>query len=81
MGDRRPQDDAESGPPIRRAVAAGINWLDTAPIYGLGHSEEVVGAALAGLPGDERPYVFTKCGLRWDPANPLSGEKPTIKGL
>jgi aryl-alcohol dehydrogenase-like predicted oxidoreductase len=69
------QDDAESIATIRRAVAAGINWLDTAPIYGLGHSEEVVGAALAGLPEDERPYVFTKCGLRWDPANPMGPQQ------
>jgi aryl-alcohol dehydrogenase-like predicted oxidoreductase len=55
------QDDEESIAAIRRAVDLGINWVDTAPIYGLGHSEEVVGRALQGL--DERPYVFTKASL------------------
>jgi aryl-alcohol dehydrogenase-like predicted oxidoreductase len=55
------QDDEESIAAIRRAVELGINWIDTAPIYGLGHSEEVVGRALQGL--DPRPYVFTKASL------------------
>jgi len=61
-----PQDDGESVAAIGCAVAAGVNWIDTAPVYGLGHSEQVVGSALADLPGDVRPYVFTKCGLLWD---------------
>jgi aryl-alcohol dehydrogenase-like predicted oxidoreductase len=56
------QDDVDSVGTIHRAVAAGINWIDTAPVYGRGHSEEVVGRALAGLPAGERPLVFTKCG-------------------
>ena len=56
------QDDDESIATIRRAAELGINWVDTAPIYGLGHSEEVVGRALEGL--DPRPYVFTKAGLQ-----------------
>lgn len=63
------QDDAESIAAIRHAVARGLNWIDTAAVYGLGHSEEIVAAALADLPRSERPYVFTKCGLVWDPAN------------
>ena len=63
------QDDNESITAIRHAVERGINWIDTAAIYGLGHSEEVVRRALAGLPRSQRPYVFTKCGLVWDEAN------------
>jgi aryl-alcohol dehydrogenase-like predicted oxidoreductase len=60
------QDDAESVAAIHRAVELGINWIDTAPAYGFGHAEEVVGDALAALPEDERPLVFTKCGLVWE---------------
>ncbi|MBF6173349.1 aldo/keto reductase [Nocardia blacklockiae] len=60
------QDDAESIATIRRAVEAGVNWIDTAAVYGLGHSEEVVAKALAGLPEADRPYLFTKVGLVWD---------------
>ncbi|HMA48640.1 MAG TPA: aldo/keto reductase [Magnetospirillaceae bacterium] len=63
------QDDADSVAAIRHAVARGINWIDTAAIYGLGHSEEVVAAALADIPLSERPYVFTKCGLVPNPAD------------
>jgi aryl-alcohol dehydrogenase-like predicted oxidoreductase len=55
------QDDEQSIEAIRRAAELGINWVDTAPIYGLGHSEEVVGRALQGLA--DRPYVFTKASL------------------
>ena len=55
-------------PPRRRRC--GINWIDTAAIYGFGHSEEVVGRALKEIPAAERPYVFTKCGLVRDPRNP-----------
>jgi aryl-alcohol dehydrogenase-like predicted oxidoreductase len=57
-----PQDDAESVAAIERALERGINWIDTAHAYGFGHSEEVVGRAIAGL-GSDRPYVFTKCSL------------------
>lgn len=60
-----PQDDRDSIATIRHAVAAGINWIDTAAVYGLGHSEEVVAAALQDIPQSERPYVFTKAGLVW----------------
>jgi aryl-alcohol dehydrogenase-like predicted oxidoreductase len=62
------QEDAESIAAIRHAVACGINWIDTAAIYGIGHSEELVARALADIPQSERPYVFTKCGLLADPA-------------
>ena len=59
------QDDAQSIASIHRALERGINWIDTAAVYGLGHSEEVVARALGGWSG-ARPYVFTKCGLVWD---------------
>jgi aryl-alcohol dehydrogenase-like predicted oxidoreductase len=61
-----PQDDADSTAAIHHAVACGINWIDTAPIYGHGHSEEVVGRAVKSLPANDRPLIFTKCGLIWD---------------
>ena len=57
-----PQDDDTSVAAIRRAVEAGINWIDTAWVYGYGHSEEVVARALSGFSAADRPYVFTKCG-------------------
>ena len=60
-----PQNDADSIAAIHRALDLGVNWIDTAAVYGTGHSEEVVAHALATWPGP-RPYVFTKCGLRWD---------------
>lgn len=59
-----PQDDRESIAAIHRALDLGINWIDTAAIYGLGHSEEVVGQAIAGR--DPCPLVFTKCSMLWD---------------
>jgi aryl-alcohol dehydrogenase-like predicted oxidoreductase len=59
------QDDNDSIAAIHRALEVGVNWIDTAAVYGLGHSEEVVARALKSWSGP-RPYVFTKCGLRWD---------------
>jgi aryl-alcohol dehydrogenase-like predicted oxidoreductase len=59
------QDDDDSIAAIHRALELGVNWIDTAAVYGLGHSEEVVGRALKDWHGS-RPYIFTKCGLRWD---------------
>lgn len=56
------QDDGDSIAAIRRAVELGINWVDTAPVYGWGHSEEVVRRALEPFSGGDRPYVFTKTG-------------------
>src|SRR6266567_7503306 len=60
-----PQDDADSIAAIHEALDAGINWIDTAAIYGLGHSETVVAKALAEWRG-RRPYIFTKCGMVWN---------------
>ena len=59
-----PQDDNESIVAIHRALDLGINWIDTAGIYGLGHSEEVVAKALKS--SSHKPYVFTKCSMRWN---------------
>src|SRR5258706_14945735 len=59
-----PQDDAESIAAIRLELDRGMNWVDTAAAYGLGHSEAVVGRAVKGL--HARPYIFTKCSLVWD---------------
>lgn len=58
-----PQDDNDSVNAIRRALDLGVNWIDTAAIYGLGHSEEVVAKALKD--SSHKPYVFTKCSMRW----------------
>lgn len=59
------QDDEQSVAAIRHAVESGVNWIDTAAVYGLGHSEEIVARALEGFADDDRPYMFTKCGLVW----------------
>lgn len=61
------QDDATSVATIRHALEHGVNWIDTAAMYGYGRSETVIADALAGLPDVDRPYVFTKCGIGWDP--------------
>ena len=66
-----PQNDDDSIAAIRRSLELGVNWIDTAAVYGLGHSEEVVTKALADWTGT-RPYVFTKCGLVWDTRGRLS---------
>ncbi len=67
------QDDEESVAAIRYAVESGVNWIDTAAGYGLGHSEKIVARALAGIAEADRPYVFTKCGLIWDDSSPGGG--------
>ena len=64
-----PQDDAASVATMRHALDLGVNWIDTAAVYGLGHSEEVVGRLLREIPNVQRPYIFTKCGLVWNDAH------------
>jgi aryl-alcohol dehydrogenase-like predicted oxidoreductase len=66
-----PQDDKDSIAAIRKALECGMNWIDTAAVYGLGHSEEVVARALEGMA--HRPYVFTKCERVWNDRGELGG--------
>ena len=66
-----PQNDNDSVAAIRKALDSGINWIDTAAIYGLGHSEEVVARALQGV--TQKPYIFTKCERVWDDRREISG--------
>src|SRR5947209_10044142 len=65
-----PQADSDSIAAIHEALDTGINWIDTAAVYGLGHSEEVVAHALEGM--HQRPYIFTKCGQVWDEHRQIS---------
>jgi aryl-alcohol dehydrogenase-like predicted oxidoreductase len=58
-----PQEDTESIAAIHASLDAGVNWIDTAAVYGLGHSEEVVARALKST--SHKPYVFTKCSMTW----------------
>lgn len=74
-----PQDDASSLAAMHHAARIGINWIDTAPIYGLGHAEELVGRFLKALPADQRPLVFTKCGMQCDPASPLKEPRRDLR--
>ncbi len=74
-----PQDDAESIATMRRALDLGVNWIDTAAVYGLGHSEEVVGKMLREIPASQKPLIFTKCGLIWDPKNPMQVARRVLK--
>jgi aryl-alcohol dehydrogenase-like predicted oxidoreductase len=66
-----PQEDTDSIAAIHRALELGVNWIDTAAVYGIGHSEEVVARALKEWKGP-RPYVFTKCAMRWDAKGKVS---------
>jgi aryl-alcohol dehydrogenase-like predicted oxidoreductase len=74
-----PQDDQASLATMRHAMEAGINWIDTAAIYGLGHSEKVVGQLLRQMPAAERPLVFTKCGLIWNPVDRMAPPRQVLK--
>src|SRR5260370_20335907 len=73
------QDDAASIAAIKHAVASGINWVDTAAVYGLGHSEEVVGQAVREIPAAERPFVFTKGGQVPDPSKPFAEPQRNLR--
>lgn len=66
-----PQDDSSSVRSLRHAFELGVNWVDTAAVYGRGHAEEVVGHAIADIPAGERPFIFTKCGLRTSASDPF----------
>ncbi len=68
------QDDKDSAAAIEAAMEAGMNWVDTAAVYGLGHSEEIVGQALKNI--SKKPYIFTKCERRWDKDGQIS---PSLK--
>jgi len=70
-----PQDDVDSVRTVRHAVDAGVNWIDTAAVYGLGHSEEIVARALKDYASADRPFVFTKGGLAWDPDDRRAGSR------
>jgi aryl-alcohol dehydrogenase-like predicted oxidoreductase len=74
-----PQDDDASLGAMRRALELGVNWIDTAAVYGLGHSEQVVGRLLRDLPADERPFVFTKCGLVWDERDRMAPPRRVLR--
>jgi aryl-alcohol dehydrogenase-like predicted oxidoreductase len=74
-----PQDDDASIAAMRHAIDRGVNWIDTAAVYGLGHSEEVVGRFLHTLPASDRPFVFTKCGLAWDEHNRMKTPLRTLQ--
>ena len=72
-----PQDDNDSIAAIHKALELGINWIDTAAVYGLGHSEEVVARALKTT--SHKPYIFTKCGLVWDEKREVSNSLKHIR--
>jgi len=74
-----PQDDTASLAAMRRALELGINWIDTAAVYGLGHSEQLVGRLLRELPQEDRPFVFTKGGLVWDEQNRMAEPQRVLR--
>ena len=74
-----PQDDADSLAAIRHALELGVNWIDTAAVYGLGHSEELVGRLVRELPPAQRPLILTKCGLVWDEHDPMAAPRQVLK--
>src|SRR5256885_3363798 len=73
------QDDERSIGAIRHGVELGVNWIDTAAIYGLGHSEEVVGRAVSQIPPGQRPMIFTICGLTADRSKPFDPPRRDLR--
>jgi aryl-alcohol dehydrogenase-like predicted oxidoreductase len=71
------QEDSDSVSAIHRALDAGVNWIDTAAVYGLGHSEEVVAKAIKCSPN--QPYLFTKCGMVWDDQRQITNSLKHIR--
>jgi aryl-alcohol dehydrogenase-like predicted oxidoreductase len=74
-----PQDDEAALAAMRHALGRGINWIDTAAVYGLGHSEVLVGRLLRDLSAADRPLVFTKCGLVWDERDPMADARRILE--
>ena len=74
-----PQDDDQSLAAIHHALELGVNWIDTAAVYGLGHSEELVGRLLRELPQADRPHVFTQGGLVWDDRDRMAEPRRVLK--
>jgi aryl-alcohol dehydrogenase-like predicted oxidoreductase len=74
-----PQDDADSLATMRHALKRGVNWIDTAAVYGLGHSEELVGRLVRELPAAQRPLIFTKGGLVWDERDPMAAPQQVLR--
>lgn len=72
-------DDDVSLATMRRAIEHGVNWIDTAAVYGHGHSEELVGRVLREFAPSDRPLVFTKCGLVWDPQHPMAPSRQILR--
>lgn len=72
-----PQDDKDSIAAIHRALDLGVNWIDTAPVYGLGHSEEVVGRALKAT--SHKPYIFTKCAMVWNEKREITNDMTQVR--
>lgn len=74
-----PQDKGEALAAMRHGVELDVNWIDAAAVYGLGHSEGLVGRLLRQLPVDQRPYVFTRCGLLWDERDRMAEPRHVLK--
>src|ERR1700722_19547712 len=72
-----PQDDAASIAAIHKAIDLGINWIDTAAVYGLGHSEEIVGKAIKSA--SSKPYIFTKSSMVWDDKREITNNLKQIR--